>query len=143
MGMKPNVVTALALKFLCSTGEDRHAAFDGLMACCWKAKGHLYIKPDEESDRCSVLYTSLGAWERCSSVDRANGCFKTYNELRWTATRDFITNRLREILQRYDDLILSDIQTLADSGQLRWIAREVRNRMVDHLRAKYRAEKAS
>jgi hypothetical protein len=61
--MKPNVVTSLALKYLCSGGGDRGAAFDGLTACCWKAKGHLYVKPDGDSDRCSVSYTSLGAWE--------------------------------------------------------------------------------
>jgi hypothetical protein len=113
--------TSLATRFLLPRDETDHAdAFDGLTATCWRAKGNLYIRPDE--DRTYYLH----------HTGKKDGFYA--NENVYAATRKFIILTVLEILTAYREKTPIEILTAALSGKFRYVPRQVKNRMVDAIR---------
>ena len=86
-------------------------SFAGLVGCCWRAKGNLWIDP-----------TFAG-----ESVNNS--------------TRSFIESTLKNILGELATHGNQEIVRRALAGELRWTARAVRNQMADKIRKIYSARR--
>jgi hypothetical protein len=91
-------------------GDDQDDAWAGLLGCCWKARGNLYVA--EENRPVPV------------------------------ATHDFIEDALADHLAPFERMAKRKIAAMALEGEFRHIPRVVRNRMADHVRKVYRANRA-
>ncbi len=104
-----NTVNWLVLRYLWpADAAEKDDAWAGLLGSCWRAKGNLYIAPAEEN----------------RSVP--------------TETRRFIEVELENHLAQFGRLARVKIANMALAGEFRYVARTVRNRMVDHIREMYR-----
>ena len=106
-----NKVNSLLRCYLIGAVAGRDDALDGLIACCWKAKGNLYAIPQDEK-----------------------GFFG--------ATREFIIDALDDVLRVSPKLGKTKIAEKADAGGFQYVARQVRNRLRDHVRETYRQNRA-
>jgi len=106
-----NKVNTLAFRYLWPADrEDQDDAWAGLLGCCWRAKRNLYILPPPG------VHSLLAA-----------------------KTRSFIEDKLENHLSRFKRMGRSKIAAMALAGEFRYVARVVRNHMVDHIRKVYRA----
>jgi hypothetical protein len=106
-----NTVNNLAFRWLWSRGAD-HDAFDGLIACCWRAKRNLY----------AVAESNEGVVE---------------------ATRSFITRRLNAYLRKCSKFGRRKVLEMALAGKFRYVARQIRNQLRDHVRETYRQKRSA
>jgi hypothetical protein len=61
----------------------------------------------------------------------------------FSATQNFIQTTLEEILEEYEKLPAKKVAEMADAGKFRWVARQVRNRLRDHVRETYKQLRVS
>ncbi len=84
--------------------EDRDHAYYDLVGCCWVACRPLYPPVDDK---------------KTSRTDRTN---------------TFIERELHTILAAYEELAAKEIDQLALNNGLRWVARQVHNKLIDAIR---------
>jgi len=100
-----NKVNSAVYKYLrAPEREDRDFAYDELVGCCWVA--------------CLTLYAPADG-SKTSRTDR---------------TRAFIEKELHTILAGYKQVAADEIDQLALNKKLRWVARQVRNKLIDAVR---------
>jgi hypothetical protein len=113
--------TRLATQCLLCRDEKQEAdAFDGLVACCQRAKGKLFVVPEDQDD----LF-AYGPAGRRPELIRSN--------IFWE-TRDFLQEKILEILLPYRGRDLNSVLRAALANEFRYIPRLVRLRLIDHIR---------
>lgn len=106
-----NTVNLLAFRYLWPADDaDADDAWCGLVGCCWRAKGSLFVVPPEDRNT-SIL----------------------------VETQDFIHENLLNELAPYKRMTQKKIAEIAVVGKFKYIARTIRNRMVDRVRKVYRS----
>jgi hypothetical protein len=120
-----NVANCLMYRYISpATGADKHDAWEGLVGCCWKARGNLFVAGPEVIE--SIGNTDL-----------------------FESTRNFIVNALKTYIRRqgYRKLGRAAIARLALNKELRWAPTVVHNKLVDRVRkvtaARRKARKAA
>lgn len=108
--------TRLAAQYLLARDDMRKLdAFSGLMAVAWRAKGNLFVVPDDQGH----LMVGHGPTERSNTF--------------W-ATREFIQEKILELLAPHYAKDAKSVLRAALSDEFRYIPRLVRLRLIDRVR---------